>query len=614
MGYKVIYTILFVVCFSFLKAQTGIGTTTPNASAKLDVYSTNKGFLPPRVTLTSATDASTIASPAEGLLVYNVGSVGLQAGYYYWNGANWATIATATSAGNGVTSMNMVKLYGEAHSKTSGKIGNSTTGYEFTVPVSGRYLFDFTSSATTLNGGTNTIYFTVRQGTTVLSSDNQSSYNNNVHVEYNGKVEVNLQAGVNYNVYNYATSGSFEGNDYDRVYYKLVSGNLPVTGQSVDYGIVRYTGADGSSLSANATVPFDATAQGNLSWSSANNRFTLKANKTYEIESYLAVYHNTVGVAGIFQIYNFTNSTSLANGLYLSMNGSGGYNVNANGPMRCVITPTTDIEVGVRITTAYGGWPSIVGSTSVIGANGASNQSYLLVKQIGSSAIVNPWVLSGNDVYNTTGEVGIGNTAPNAKLDVRTNTSSTTDPGAGTIGLGTTSTTAAAAGIGALRFNNSTNKVEVSTGSTWQGASSPIFAQFQANTYQNNIATNTKLNFQTTIINVGGITIASNNTITLPAGRIYRIDFNAGWVSMGGGWARFAIYNNGTIASIPAHLEAVNGNSAINSSGATTTFINTSSGSTTIDVRYLAPSGSTVSVGDSGNGTSYPYIVIQAVD
>jgi hypothetical protein len=80
--------------------QTGIGTTSPNASAKLDVYATNKGFLPPRVTLTSATDASTIASPAEGLLVYNTGTnPNLVAGYYYWNGSNWATIATATGSG-----------------------------------------------------------------------------------------------------------------------------------------------------------------------------------------------------------------------------------------------------------------------------------------------------------------------------------------------------------------------------------------------------------------------------------------------------------------------------------------------------------------------------------
>jgi hypothetical protein len=83
-----------------LFAQTGIGTTTPEASAKLDVTSSNKGFLPPRVTLTSLTDNTTIPNPATGLLVYNTGNnVGLVAGYYYWNGSSWATISTATGSG-----------------------------------------------------------------------------------------------------------------------------------------------------------------------------------------------------------------------------------------------------------------------------------------------------------------------------------------------------------------------------------------------------------------------------------------------------------------------------------------------------------------------------------
>jgi hypothetical protein len=64
------------------------------------VTSSNKGFLPPRVTLTSITDNTTIPNPATGLLVYNTGNnVGLVAGYYYWNGSSWATIATATGSG-----------------------------------------------------------------------------------------------------------------------------------------------------------------------------------------------------------------------------------------------------------------------------------------------------------------------------------------------------------------------------------------------------------------------------------------------------------------------------------------------------------------------------------
>lgn len=206
-------------------AQTGIGTTSPHASAKLEVASENKGFLPPRVTLSNVTDATTIPTPATGLLVYNLGSVGLQAGYYYWNGANWATIATGTTAGNAVVAMDMVKLYSDVYSTAPNKIAHSN-GYSFTVPVSGRYLFDFSSSGY-VNQTLFTLTFSVRQGTTVLASDFQTSANNNVHVEYNGKLEVNLQSGTTYNVYVNST-GSRDNGDFDRVYYKMVAGNLPV--------------------------------------------------------------------------------------------------------------------------------------------------------------------------------------------------------------------------------------------------------------------------------------------------------------------------------------------------------------------------------------------------
>lgn len=206
-------------------SQTGIGTTSPHASAKLEVASENKGFLPPRVTLSNVTDVTTIPTPAIGLLVYNLGSVGLQAGYYYWNGANWATIATGTTAGNAVVAMDMVKLYSDVYSTAPNKIAHSN-GFSFTVPISGRYLFDFSSSGY-VNQTSFTFTFSVRQGTTVLASDFQTSANNNVHVEYNGKLEVNLQSGTTYNVYVNST-GSRDNGDFDRVYYKMVAGNLPV--------------------------------------------------------------------------------------------------------------------------------------------------------------------------------------------------------------------------------------------------------------------------------------------------------------------------------------------------------------------------------------------------
>lgn len=78
-------------------AQVGIGTTTPDASAKLQIDATDKGFLPPRVALTSLTDQSTIATPAEGLLVYCTGTAGLAEGYYYWEGSTWVKMSNTAN-------------------------------------------------------------------------------------------------------------------------------------------------------------------------------------------------------------------------------------------------------------------------------------------------------------------------------------------------------------------------------------------------------------------------------------------------------------------------------------------------------------------------------------
>ena len=70
---------------SLLWAQSvGIGTSTPDASARLEVSSTNQGVLIPRVSLTSATDAATIPNPATSLLVYNTNAaLPWGVGYYY---------------------------------------------------------------------------------------------------------------------------------------------------------------------------------------------------------------------------------------------------------------------------------------------------------------------------------------------------------------------------------------------------------------------------------------------------------------------------------------------------------------------------------------------------
>jgi hypothetical protein len=65
-------------------------------SAMLDIKSSNKGLLIPRVTLSSLSDNFTIASPAIGLIVYDNG-VNLSKGFYYWNGSRWNKFSSGGS-------------------------------------------------------------------------------------------------------------------------------------------------------------------------------------------------------------------------------------------------------------------------------------------------------------------------------------------------------------------------------------------------------------------------------------------------------------------------------------------------------------------------------------
>ena len=96
------FSILFV---GRSNAQTGIGTPTPHASAKLEIASTEKGFLPPRMTNSQRTS---IQSPATGLMVYQTDGT---AGLYYYGGSGWIYIINSTTnvlpvanGGTGVTS------------------------------------------------------------------------------------------------------------------------------------------------------------------------------------------------------------------------------------------------------------------------------------------------------------------------------------------------------------------------------------------------------------------------------------------------------------------------------------------------------------------------------
>ena len=85
---KRLITLICIFSTTQLTAQTGIGTTTPNTAAKLDVSSTDKGLLIPRMTK-SQREAITLSAAANGLLVYQTDDL---AGFYV-NTSTTTTIA-----------------------------------------------------------------------------------------------------------------------------------------------------------------------------------------------------------------------------------------------------------------------------------------------------------------------------------------------------------------------------------------------------------------------------------------------------------------------------------------------------------------------------------------
>ena len=83
-------------------SQVGIGTTTPNPSSQIDISSSDKGVLVPRISLSNVTNTSLDGTntAATGLLIWNTNNTttgGTGVGYYYFNGTTWERLLTSNT-------------------------------------------------------------------------------------------------------------------------------------------------------------------------------------------------------------------------------------------------------------------------------------------------------------------------------------------------------------------------------------------------------------------------------------------------------------------------------------------------------------------------------------
>lgn len=81
--------------YHIISGQVGINTPAPNQNALLEMFTSNKGLLPPRISLVNITSASPLAQHVKGIIVYNiVNNAFVNEGLYVNNGSQWFRLST----------------------------------------------------------------------------------------------------------------------------------------------------------------------------------------------------------------------------------------------------------------------------------------------------------------------------------------------------------------------------------------------------------------------------------------------------------------------------------------------------------------------------------------
>ena len=382
----VLFIPLFVLKLQVSNAQSiGIGTSTPDASSKVDIQASDKGILIPRL---STVQRSGIPSPAQGLLVYDTNTQG----FWYWTGVAWQSLSTLnntwTLSGNSATNP-ATNFVGTLDSKPLiFKTNNQRVGYIGLQGLDGNIFWGYQSGVANTSGysniaiGTNAFVSNtigannVAIGDSALFHSTQSDLNTAIGSK--ALYSTTILGDVNTAVGALALYSNTNGNSNTAIGYRALYSNTTGT-RNIAIGY--------NSLSNNTT------ASGNIAM------------------GYAALLSNSDGLSNT--AIGFAALQDNTHGNYNTAHGYGALSSNSTG------IRNTAIGYSALNTNLTGSYITGLGYNSDVLSNNLSNAS-----AIGAFARVdcnNCMVLGSiNGVNGSTDDtnIGIGTTSPTTRLEV----------------------------------------------------------------------------------------------------------------------------------------------------------------------------------------------------
>jgi len=338
-----IFLVLFLTTTANTVAQVGINTdgSVPDSSAMLDIKSTDKGILIPRM---SKAHRNAITSPSQGLMIYQTDNT---PGFYFYDGSDWTRISTTAT---------------DAAWKLDGNSG-TTNGTHFIGTTDNQALDIKTNNTLKVRITTKGQIECFNTGLSVFIGEGAGA---NDDLSYNSNVFIGFQAG-NFNTtgfFNVASgSGSLYSNttgSYNAAYgyrslFYNISGNFNTA--SGFWSLMNNTTGDNNTASGSSSLLSNTTG----SYNTASGSSSLFGNTTgsyntalgsYSLSKNETGYNNTA--SGSQSLFNNSsgvfNTASGCESLYY--NTTGGYNT-ASGYRSLYANTTGQHNVAIGAAAGY---------------------------------------------------------------------------------------------------------------------------------------------------------------------------------------------------------------------------------------------------------------------